>query len=69
MEKSPASNDYKPGFMVDLMCKDLGLAMATAADSHSQTPLGALAHNLYEQHQQAGNGQKDFSSIINALKK
>ena len=27
MDTAPASNDYKPGFMVDLMVKDLGLAM------------------------------------------
>ena len=25
MENAPASNDYRPGFMTDLMVKDLGL--------------------------------------------
>ena len=69
MEKSPASNDYKPGFMVDLMCKDLGLAMETAIQSASATPMGALARNLYTAHQSKGNGQLDFSSILQSLGK
>ncbi|MEE8057547.1 MAG: 3-hydroxyisobutyrate dehydrogenase [Pseudomonadales bacterium] len=67
MENAPASNDYKPGFMVDLMCKDLGLAIETAEGSHSVIPMGGLARSLYLAHQQAGNGQMDFSSIIKSL--
>ena len=27
MPNAASSNDYKPGFMTDLMCKDLGLAV------------------------------------------
>ena len=68
MENAPASNDYEPGFMVDLMCKDLRLALETAAQSQSNTPMGKLAQQLYNAHQQAGNGKLDFSSILNALK-
>ena len=67
METSPASNDYKPGFMVDLMAKDLGLAMNNAATTHSKTPLGQLALEMYQQKQTQGDGQKDFSSIIELL--
>lgn len=67
MEKAPASNDYKPGFMVDLMVKDLGLALEIARQSHFDNPMGQLARELYSQHQQAGNGQKDFSSILQKL--
>ncbi len=67
MENAPASNDYKPGFMVDLMCKDLGLAMETAVQSKSSTPMGALARSLYSAHASNGNGQVDFSSIIKML--
>lgn len=69
MENAPASNDYQPGFMVDLMCKDLGLAMETAIQSASSTPMGALARSLYTAHQSQGNGQLDFSSILNSLGK
>ncbi len=65
MENVPSSNDYQGGFMVDLMAKDLGLAMETALKSHSSTPMGALARNLYAMHAANGNGAKDFSSAFN----
>jgi 3-hydroxyisobutyrate dehydrogenase len=67
MEAAPASNDYKPGFMVDLMVKDLGLAMEIARGSEFDNPMGRLAQDLYQEHQQAGNGQRDFSSILQKL--
>jgi len=67
MATAPASNDYKPGFMVDLMLKDLGLAMEIAQQSDFDNPMGQLAKELYSQHQQAGNGQRDFSSILQKL--
>lgn len=69
MENVPASNDYQGGFMVDLMAKDLGLAMDTAVSSQSSTPMGALARSLYAMHAGAGNGGKDFSSIFNLFNK
>ena len=68
MEGAPASNDYKPGFMVDLMLKDLGLALEIAQQSEFDNPMGKLARELYQQHQEAGNGQRDFSSILEKLK-
>lgn len=64
MPNVPSSNDYKGGFMVDLMRKDLGLALDTALKSHSSTPMGAMAQNLYNMHSMQGNGQRDFSSIF-----
>jgi 3-hydroxyisobutyrate dehydrogenase len=67
MEGAPASNDYKPGFMVDLMVKDLGLAMEIAQQSDVDNPMGRLARELYSEHQEAGNGQRDFSSILEKL--
>jgi len=68
METAPASNDYKPGFMVDLMVKDLGLAMEIAEQSDFDNPMGQLARALYTAHQEAGNGQRDFSSILEKLR-
>ena len=67
MESAPASNDYKPGFMVDLMVKDLGLAMEIAEQSGVDNALGQLARSLYAAHQEEGNGQRDFSSILETL--
>jgi 3-hydroxyisobutyrate dehydrogenase len=67
MEGVPSSNDYQGGFMVDLMNKDLNLAMATAATHQSIVPMGALAKSLYQLHALNGHGKKDFSSIFAAL--
>ncbi len=64
MEGVPASRGYEGGFLVDLMTKDLGLAMATAEQSKSSVPMGSLAKNLYRIHEQLhGAGRLDFSSI------
>jgi 3-hydroxyisobutyrate dehydrogenase len=40
---SPANNDYKPGFSVDMMLKDLKLAQDAAQANNAATPLGAQA--------------------------
>ena len=50
MDGSAASRDYQGGFLVDLMTKDLGLAMDTAKASDNPVPLGALAENLFKLH-------------------
>jgi len=64
MEGVPADRGYAGGFLVDLMRKDLGLALQTAQASASSIPLGSLAHNLYQVHRQTHDaGQLDFSSI------
>jgi 3-hydroxyisobutyrate dehydrogenase len=63
MEGVPASRDYEGGFGVDLMLKDLGLAMEAALASKSSTMLGAAARNLYALHSANGQGKRDFSSI------
>ncbi|RHW75497.1 3-hydroxyisobutyrate dehydrogenase [Colwellia sp. RSH04] len=69
MDGVPSSNDYQGGFMVDLMAKDLGLAMETALLSKSSTPMGALARSLYAMHAASGEGSKDFSSIFKLFDK
>lgn len=63
MAGTPASKDYQGGFMVDLMNKDLGLALAAAQASDSSVPMGQQASKLFKQHGEAGYGELDFSSI------
>ncbi len=63
MENVPAAREYSGGFQVDLMNKDLGLAMEAALHSRSPTPMGALAKQLYALHGAQGKGRLDFSSI------
>ncbi|TMO47229.1 3-hydroxyisobutyrate dehydrogenase [Pseudoalteromonas ruthenica] len=69
LESAPSSNNYQPGFMVDLMAKDLGLALEAAQNSGSATPLGALSKNLYTLLQNQGAGAQDFSAIFNLFEK
>ena len=68
MDNVPASREYAGGFQVDLMNKDLSLAMEAALHSKSTTLMGALAKQLYGLHATHGNGKLDFSSIIKLLK-
>jgi 3-hydroxyisobutyrate dehydrogenase len=63
MDGVPASKNYEGGFLVDLMIKDLGLAMEAALVTGAATPMGSLARNLYITHRGNGFGRRDFSSI------
>ncbi|MEM7428274.1 MAG: 3-hydroxyisobutyrate dehydrogenase [Pseudomonadota bacterium] len=65
---TPANNDYKPGFSVDMMLKDLKLAQDAAQANSAATPLGAQAAAVYAMFEAAGNGDKDFSGIIKLLR-
>jgi len=65
MENVPSSKGYAGGFGVDLMLKDLGLAVENADGLDASVPLGKLAQQLYDTHSKAGNGQLDFSSVFN----
>ena len=68
--KSPADNDYKPGFAADLMLKDLRLSQAAAVAVDADTPLGQAAATLYEQfvEQEDGKGL-DFSAMLPRFEK
>ncbi len=61
---SPANHDYKAVFASNLMFKDLKLAQETALELGAVTPLAAQAAQLFALHNRAGNGARDFSSII-----
>lgn len=65
--KSPADNDYKPGFAAALMLKDLTLAQKAAADAGASTPMGRRATELYKAFVDKGHAGEDFSGIIRQL--
>lgn len=65
MESAPASSGYAGGFGVDLMLKDLGLAVDSAQVTGSSVPMGSLARHLYDIHSRSGAGKLDFSSVFN----
>ena len=64
---SPANNDYKPGFSSALMLKDLRLSQEAASMTTSATPLGANATSIYEEIENLGQANIDFSGVIKLL--
>lgn len=63
---SPANRDYKPGFATALMLKDLGLSQDAAGGA---TPLGARALELYRRFAEEGGAGRDFSGIVEMLRR
>ncbi|MBU2959035.1 3-hydroxyisobutyrate dehydrogenase [Paracoccus sp. 1_MG-2023] len=63
--KSPADNDYRPGFAAELMLKDLNLAHMAAGSAQADTPMGQLARQLYEDFVEREDGLgRDFSAML-----
>ncbi|MFV8818092.1 3-hydroxyisobutyrate dehydrogenase [Haliea sp. E17] len=69
MENAPASKGYQPGFMIDLMAKDLGLAGGIADAAGVDNRMGKLARAIYEGLQADGQGQRDFSAALEQYQK
>lgn len=67
VEAAPSNNDYKPGFMTNLMLKDLKLAQAAAQSTSTPTAMGAEAAALLQLYVNKGHGTKDFSGIFELI--
>ncbi|GAC1464338.1 MAG: NAD(P)-dependent oxidoreductase [Chloroflexota bacterium] len=63
------NGSFKPGFMTDLLCKDLGLALDLGAETRSPLFLTALAQQMYGEVQAAGFGRDDYTSVLRVLEK
>jgi len=61
------NGSFKPGFMTDLMHKDLGLGLDLAAELQSPLPLSGLTRQMYEMARAAGYGKDDYTSILKVL--
>src|SRR5450631_2253813 len=64
---APSNREYAPGFMTQLMVKDVKLSQAAAEATGSPTPLAAMALSFYEQAAEAGGATKDFSVVFQWL--
>jgi 3-hydroxyisobutyrate dehydrogenase len=64
---APANDDYAPGFMVDLMRKDLGLAVSAAKGVQAPAILAAVAEQLYGAASNMGYGRRDMSAVVKAV--
>ncbi len=64
---SPASNGWRPGFMTDLMAKDLDLALAYGARSGVPLATTATARQALTAASTAGYGREDFSAVAKVV--
>ena len=61
---SPSNNDFKAGFATALMLKDMGLALNAAEQAGLPLEVAPVAAELYQRFKDAGNGETDFSAIM-----
>ncbi len=64
---APVNDDFAPGFMVDLMRKDLGLAMSAAKGVKAPALLASVAHELFGAASNLGYGRRDMSAVVKAV--
>jgi 3-hydroxyisobutyrate dehydrogenase len=65
--ESPASNGWQPGFMTDLMAKDLDLALGYAAGAGVPMATTTVARQLLAEASAAGFGRQDFSAVAKVI--
>ena len=65
---APSNNDYKAGFAVDMMLKDLRLAQDASGAVNVATELGKFAEEFYARLSEDGHGGMDFSAAMLKLK-
>jgi len=66
---SPANNNYKPGFATALMLKDMNLALDAAKSAGVDVSVAKSAAKIYSSYSEAGGDGKDFSGIIEHIRK
>jgi 3-hydroxyisobutyrate dehydrogenase len=68
LETAASSRQYAPGFMTDLMAKDLGLAVNAAREKRVPVAVAPAAQQLYRMASSHGLGREDCSSVYKFLK-
>ena len=61
--KSPADNDFKPGFSVALMNKDLSIALKAIESTKTLAPFGTKAQENFKRMVDDKKGSLDFSAV------
>jgi 3-hydroxyisobutyrate dehydrogenase len=68
VDSAASSRQYAPGFMTDLMAKDLGVAVSAAREKRVPVVVAPAAQQLYRMASSHGLGREDFSSVYKFLK-
>jgi 3-hydroxyisobutyrate dehydrogenase len=61
------TGSFQPGFMTDLLAKDLDLALDLGGEMRTPLFLAGLARQLYAESQARGNGRADYTSLLRVL--
>jgi 3-hydroxyisobutyrate dehydrogenase len=61
------NGSFQPGFMTDLLHKDLGLALDLAAENAVPMAITALTRQMYEMARAEGYGREDYTSLMKVL--
>ena len=61
--------DFRPGFMVDLMQKDLRLVMEAAEASKTPLPVTDLVHRMFHTVQESGEGKSGTQALVKVLER
>ena len=61
------NGSFQPGFMTDLLHKDLGLALDLAAENAVPMAMTALTRQMYEMARAEGYGREDYTSLMKVL--
>lgn len=67
VETAPSTRDYAPGFMTDLMAKDLALAVNAARELRVPVFVSPVAQQLLRLASSQGLGREDFTSVYKLL--
>ena len=62
---SPADNNFQPGFSVNLMLKDLTIALKAIKDTKTLAPFGTKSQENFKRMVDDKKGELDFSAIVN----
>jgi len=65
----PASRGYEPLFSLDLMAKDLELALGLAAAHGVEASVASTSRDRYREAQSRGAGALDYSAVYAALRR
>ncbi|GAC1618455.1 MAG: 2-hydroxy-3-oxopropionate reductase [Ktedonobacteraceae bacterium] len=61
------NGSFQPGFMTDLLHKDLGLALDLAAENQTPLAMTAIARQMFELTRAAGYGKEDYTALLKVL--
>ncbi len=63
------TEDYAPGFMIDLQQKDLRLVLEAADELHLPLPALSYVHQLYKSNQYNGEGKEGTQALFKSVKR